>query len=79
MSPCKEPYFWNTLNRIFGPRLAVTVCVGNPFEVASLVRKSRDTGPALYTRITASVQQALYRLKPVAEAEHAKHLISLKR
>ena len=79
ISPCKDPYVWNTLIRLFGPRLAVTACIGTPFEVANLVKKSRDTGAALHARLTASVQRALYQLKPVAEAEHARHLVSLKR
>lgn len=55
----------------------MTVFVGAPFEVGDLVRKSGGTGTNLYSRLTASVQRALYHLKPVAEAEHAKYKASL--
>ncbi|KAL5966653.1 hypothetical protein TSMEX_005618 [Taenia solium] len=77
MSPCKEPYVRHTLSRLLGPRISVTALVGAPFEVGDLVRKSIDTGTNLYSRLTASVQRALYQLKPIAEAEHAKHKASL--
>ncbi|VDM16648.1 unnamed protein product [Hydatigera taeniaeformis] len=77
MSPCEEPYVRRTLTRLFGPPLSVTVLVGSPFEVGYLARKSGRTGASLYTCLTASVQHALYQLKPTAEAEHAKHKASL--
>ncbi|VDD83412.1 unnamed protein product [Mesocestoides corti] len=78
LNPCEPPYARNALNRLFGPPRCVTVSVGTPFEVGGILRRTNDTGGALYSRLTTVVQRALYRLKAVAEAEHAKHLTFVK-
>lgn len=51
--------------------------VGSPFEVGNVLRRSGEKGSALHARLTSIVQKALYDLKPVAEAEHAKHVATL--
>nr|CDS33985.1 tafazzin [Hymenolepis microstoma] len=78
LSPCKEPYVRNTIRGVFGPRLAVTAYAGEPFEVGHLVRNSKCTGPDLHARLTEIVQRELYKLKPLAEDEHAKNAVSVK-
>ncbi|VDD78773.1 unnamed protein product [Mesocestoides corti] len=75
LNPCEPPYARNSLNRLFGPPRCVTVSVGTPFKVGGILRRTNDTGGALYSRLTTVVQKALYRLKAVAEAEHAKHIL----
>lgn len=78
ISPCQEPYTRNTIRRVFGPRLCVTAYVGAPFEVGHLVRNFKLTGPDLHARLTEVVQVELYKLKSLAEEEHAKNISNLK-
>nr|VZI36098.1 unnamed protein product [Spirometra erinaceieuropaei] len=85
LNPTTPPYFVHTLSRILGTPQCLTVTVGQPFQLNTL--KNRlcrslagriDARQQLHAGLTAAVQDALYKLKIRAEAEHENHKVQTK-
>ncbi|VDM03290.1 unnamed protein product [Schistocephalus solidus] len=85
LNPPTPPYFVNTVSRILGTPQCLTVTVGQPFQLGWLKNKLQrsltgrtDSRQQLHAGLTAAVQNALYKLKIFAEAEHEKHKAHIK-